>query len=264
MEGVVTLWWELGTALSADTENCSNIIYTVRSRSFATYNDYTKRVVDYVAPTMTIEEGTRSFSPAELRSDRYYLFDVVTEYTDLSQIREESRVTSPVYYFGDQGMEDSPTWSLTHAFQSLSSLFNFVIFFFSSEEPSITIPTLESVYLRSVAEGTVILTCAATGTPLPSVQLYHRGGLSIESEEIDPSTVQKALIVNQDSVGEYYCIASATIIQPEGGPRHVTRLRSIFIEIEGERLKITMSMRIKFKTIFLFLQKAQLIMETCE
>lgn len=82
--------------------------------------------------------------------------------------------------------------------------------------------------------GSVVhLTCAATGTPTPRVQLYLQG-LSIISELDDPSIVQKTIVVNPETAGEYYCIASAIIVQPEGGARPVTRFRSIFIEIEIE------------------------------
>ena len=74
------------------------------------------------------------------------------------------------------------------------------------------------------------LTCVAVGIPPPNVQLYFKGGANIASGR---SIAHRTIIVNPDSAGEYYCIASAMIIRPEGGARSVTRLRSIFIE-EGE------------------------------
>lgn len=77
------------------------------------------------------------------------------------------------------------------------------------------------------------LTCAATGTPPPRVQLYL-GNLGIVSEVDDPSVVQKTIVVNPDSVGEYYCTAVGIIVDPEGGARPASRHRTIYVEIAGE------------------------------
>ena len=99
---MVTLSWELDAVGTPDRENCTNIEYSVIARSFATYHD--KTLPKYTQGM--IEEGIQSFSTTELLSDRYHVFDVVTMYIDSSQMRRDSIVSSPVYYFGVQGKDE--------------------------------------------------------------------------------------------------------------------------------------------------------------
>lgn len=101
---MVTLSWELDVAALSDIENCSNVAYFVRSRSFLTYRDYSRRILEDITQETSIEEGILSFITTELHRDRYYIFDVSTQFTDSAQTRGGSRVTTPLYYFGDQGM----------------------------------------------------------------------------------------------------------------------------------------------------------------
>ena len=79
----------------------------------------------------------------------------------------------------------------------------------------------------------VELLCKGRGIPAPTVRMYHQG-LSLTSESHDPSIAQKRLVVNQATVGEYYCLASNTIVPPEGGKRPQLAHRIIVLEMISE------------------------------
>ena len=79
----------------------------------------------------------------------------------------------------------------------------------------------------------VELLCKGRGIPAPTVRMYH-GNLSLTSESHDPSIAQKHLVVNQATVGEYYCLASNTIVSPEGGERPQLAHKIIKLEMIGE------------------------------
>jgi predicted acyltransferase (DUF342 family) len=64
--------------------------------------------------------------------------------------------------------------------------------------------------------------------------VYYQGS-SFSSESPDPSRFEKTLIVNEDSEGEYLCVAQNYIVGPdvaEVGPTSV--VRNIIVEIEGK------------------------------
>lgn len=62
----------------------------------------------------------------------------------------------------------------------------------------------------------VELRCEGRGFPPPTVRLYH-DGLSLISDSSDRSEALRHLVVNQNTVGTYFCLASNTIVAPQGG-----------------------------------------------
>ena len=79
----------------------------------------------------------------------------------------------------------------------------------------------------------VELLCEGRGIPAPTVRMFHRG-LSLTSESRDPLVARKHLVMNQATVGEYYCLASNTVVPPEGGERPQLTQKIIILEMIGK------------------------------
>ena len=103
------------------------------------------------------------------------------------------------------------------------------------ELPTIIHPKKDPLRVRSTIDGTVHLRCEARGIPPPTVNIIFQGS-ALTSESSDPSVAMKALIVNEDSVGDYVCLAQNNIVEmPSGEIIPKTVAKHFLVELEGRR-----------------------------
>ena len=106
------------------------------------------------------------------------------------------------------------------------------------ELPTIVDPQRDPLRVRSAVDDTILLRCEAKGTPPPTVSVIFRGS-TLSSESSNSSVATKRIVVNENSVGDYICLAKNRIVSPSGDVDPKTVTKHVLVDIEGKEISLT-------------------------